>query len=101
VPGRRHIFNQYAVRAQNRDALKRRLTERAVGSEIYYPVPLHLQKCFAYLKHAEGDFPESERAAKETLALPIYPELERAQLEAVVASIGEFYAAPRARKAAN
>ena len=89
VEGQRHIFNQYVVRAQNRDALKARLAERGIGTEIYYPVPLHLQKCFAYLKYAPDDFPESERAAAETLALPIYPELERAQLAHVVASIAE------------
>jgi len=67
------------------------LGKRGVGTEIYYPVPLHLQKCFEYLQHRAGDFPESERAALETLALPIYPELEPAQLEHVVAAIGEFY----------
>jgi dTDP-4-amino-4,6-dideoxygalactose transaminase len=92
VAGHRHIFNQYVVRAQNRDALRVRLTERSIGSEIYYPVPLHLQKCFAYLNHRAGDFPHSERAAGETLALPIYPELEQAQLMHVVATIAEFYA---------
>ncbi|HME37703.1 MAG TPA: DegT/DnrJ/EryC1/StrS family aminotransferase [Steroidobacteraceae bacterium] len=90
--GGRHIFNQYVVRVQNRDALRARLTERAIGSEIYYPVPLHLQKCFAYLGYGAGDFPHSERAAAEVLALPIYPELEHRQLAHVVASIVEFYA---------
>jgi len=92
VPGYRHIFNQYVVRAQNRDALRARLTERGIGSEIYYPVPLHLQKCFAYLNHRAGDFPQSEQVAAETLALPIYPELNEAQLAHVVATIAEFYA---------
>jgi dTDP-4-amino-4,6-dideoxygalactose transaminase len=92
VPGR-HIFNQYIVRVQNRDALKAHLTKRSIGSEVYYPVPLHLQPCFAYLKHARGDFPESERAALETLALPIYPELTPAQLDHVIDSVAEFYAA--------
>ncbi len=89
--GGRHIFNQYVVRVERRDALKDFLTQRGIGTEIYYPVPLHLQKCFDYLQHRAGDFPESERAALETLALPIYPELTQAQLEHVIASIAEFY----------
>jgi dTDP-4-amino-4,6-dideoxygalactose transaminase len=90
--GQRHIFNQYVVRAQNRDALKARLAERGIGSEIYYPVPLHQQKCFAYLNYRAGDFPHSERAAAEVLALPVYPELEQAQLAHVAATVAQFYA---------
>jgi dTDP-4-amino-4,6-dideoxygalactose transaminase len=92
MPGYRHIFNQYIVRVGERDALRDFLGKRDIGTEIYYPLPLHLQKCFAYLSHKAGDFPEAERAALETLALPIYPELTRQQLEHVVASVKEFYA---------
>jgi dTDP-4-amino-4,6-dideoxygalactose transaminase len=91
VAGHRHIFNQYIVRAQRRDELKARLAECHIGSEIYYPVPLHLQQCFAYLNYRAGDFPHSEHAAQETLALPIYPELEQAQMAHVVATTVEFY----------
>ena len=91
VPGCRHIFNQYVIRVPQRDALREFLTQRSVGTEIYYPVPLHLQKCFDYLGYKPGDFPESERAAHETLALPIYPELSEEQLAYVVESIGLFF----------
>jgi dTDP-4-amino-4,6-dideoxygalactose transaminase len=91
LEGGRHIFNQYVVRVSKRDALKDFLTQRGIGTEIYYPVPLHLQQCFDYLNHRPGDFPESERAAQETLALPIYPELEAEQIKHVIASVAEFY----------
>lgn len=91
APGIRHIYNQYVIRARNRDGLRAHMAAAGVGSEIYYPIPLHLQKCFAYLGHQAGEFPHSESAAEETLALPIYPELTETHLQYVVDTIGRFY----------
>jgi dTDP-4-amino-4,6-dideoxygalactose transaminase len=90
-PNAHHVFHQYVVRVERRDQLRAFLTERKIGTEIYYPIPLHLQPCFAYLGHSQGDLPESERAAREVLALPMFPELTEDEQKWVVESIAEFY----------
>jgi len=87
---RRHIFNQFVIRTADRDGLKRHLDAQGIGNEIYYPVPFHLQPCFADLGYRQGAFPHAERAALESLAIPVYGELTAAQQETVVSAIGQF-----------
>jgi len=91
VATNRHIFNQYVIRSSSRDLLQAFLKEEGIGSEVYYPLPMHLQDCFAYLGIKAGAFPESERAANESLAIPVYPELSDSQARYVVECIGEFF----------
>lgn len=86
-----HVFHQYVVRAYRRDELREFLSARKIGTEIYYPIPLHLQPCFVYLGYREGDFPEAERAAKEVLALPMFPEITEEEQRWVVKSVADFY----------
>lgn len=86
-----HVFHQYVVRAYRREELREFLAARKIGTEIYYPIPLHLQPCFVYLGYREGDLPEAELAAKEVLALPMFPELTEDEQRRVVESIAEFY----------
>ena len=90
-PHAHHVFHQYVVRADRRDELRQFLAARKIGTEVYYPMPLHLQPCFAYLGYREGDLPESERAAREVLALPMFPELREEEQRWVVESIADFY----------
>jgi dTDP-4-amino-4,6-dideoxygalactose transaminase len=87
----RHIYNQYVIRVPKRDELREFLAQEGVGTDVYYPLPLHLQECYQDLGYAKGDFPHAEQAARETLALPIYPELTSEQQEYVVSKIGEFF----------
>lgn len=89
-PGNEHVFNQYTLRVDRRDELKAHLDRQGIGNAIYYPVPLHLQPCFAPLGYGPGDFPVSERAAREVLSIPVYPELTAAQLDEVAGRIAEF-----------
>jgi dTDP-4-amino-4,6-dideoxygalactose transaminase len=90
-PQAKHVFHQYVIRTQRRDDLRKFLAERKIGSEIYYPLPLHLQPVFAYLGLKAGDMPVCEQAAREVLALPMFPELTEAEIRWVVESIAEFY----------
>jgi len=89
--GDRHVFNQYVIRSPRRDALRTHLAAERIGTEVYYPVPLHLQACFASLGHAPGDCPQAEAAAACTLALPVHPDLQPEQLDAVVAAVAAFH----------
>ena len=91
APQAHHIFHQYVIRASRRDELRAFLTSRRIGTEVYYPLPLHMQKCFSYLGYREGDLPESERAAREVLALPMFPELTAGEQRYVVETIADFY----------
>jgi len=90
LPGREHVFNQYVIRSDRRNALMEFLAKREIGTEIYYPLPLHLQECFSGLGHVKGDFPESERAAAESLAMPMFPYLTADQRETVIDAIKKF-----------
>jgi dTDP-4-amino-4,6-dideoxygalactose transaminase len=87
----RHIYNQYVIRAPKRDELRDFLFREGIGTDVYYPLPLHLQECYQDLRYEAGDFPYAEEAALETLALPIYPELTKEQQEYVVSKIAEFF----------
>ncbi len=91
IPGENHVFHQYVIRARERDSLRKYLKERDVQTGVYYPLPLHLQPCFQSLGYNQGDFPESEKASNEVLALPMYPELSKEAQEYVVQTILGFY----------
>ena len=90
-PGNSHIYNQYVIRVPRRNELQTYLKEYHIGNAIYYPIPLHLQECYAHLGYHIGDFPEAEKAAHETLALPVYPELAQEQQDYVIEIIQKFY----------
>lgn len=86
------IYNQYTLRVENRDGLREHLNARGIGNAVYYPLPLHLQPCFAYLGYRQGDFPESERASQQVISIPVFPELSTEELEEVATAIEEFFA---------
>ena len=90
-PANESIYNQYTIRAERRDALQEHLKGLGIGTSVYYPLPLHLQPCFAYLGYREGQCPEAERASREVLSLPVFPELTRVQLDEVISAIRTFY----------
>jgi len=90
-PANESIYNQYTIRVAKRDALKDHLKAKAIGHSVYYPLPLHLQPCFAYLGYKEGSCPEAEKASREVLSLPVFPELTRAQIDEVVAAVRSFF----------
>ncbi|MEO5903969.1 MAG: DegT/DnrJ/EryC1/StrS family aminotransferase [Gemmatimonadaceae bacterium] len=90
-PANVSIYNQYTLRADRRDGLQEHLKAKGIGNSVYYPLPLHLQPCFAYLGYSEGQFPESEKAAHEVISLPVYPELAQSQLDEVIEAVREFY----------
>ena len=85
--GRRHVYHQYVVRVADRDGVRKRLAERGVASSVFYPLPLHLQACFRSLSGREGNFPQAERAAREVLALPMFPELTDGEVERVAEAL--------------
>ncbi|MBW3655621.1 MAG: DegT/DnrJ/EryC1/StrS family aminotransferase, partial [Gemmatimonadetes bacterium] len=89
--GNESVYNQYTLRVDRRDALREHLQARGIGCAVYYPVPLHLQPCFAYLGYGPGDFPESERAATEVISIPVYPELGAGEREQVARAVEAFY----------
>jgi dTDP-4-amino-4,6-dideoxygalactose transaminase len=87
----RHVYNQFSIRCRERDALREYLRMAGIPTEIYYPLPLHLQAAFRYLGHANGDFPHAESVSQDILALPVYPELSEARQRGVVEAITRFY----------
>ena len=90
-PANEHIFHQYTLRAERRDQLQDHLKKEGIGHAVYYPIPLHRQPCFTHLGYADGSLPQAERAAREAISLPIYPELTRAQLDRVIDAVRGFY----------